>query len=360
MIGLTMTGLSIFAGLFLVNAIFLIWVRAPFQAKSFPRSVVSLLSVPTRWLYPDTGRSNSANDIALIGDSYVEGDGDGYSISGDYDYSVGHHLHKKTSLPFGVYAASGTYLPTSMSFFEAGMQGKLWPLFDRRPLADRPASIWLFFYEGNDLDDFIAARDSGHPSVSDSLPWRVKLSPMRFYLQRRWMLRNSAPMTAHPSEALVNEVCTDNGCELLPRLQSASPTLAPREIEEAIGFIAMSVMEFARRHEGSSICFFYIPSPATIYALKTTESFDVSSGDVINVKKEDNAKKSLVIRSGFKHRFAGSGLVMIDLTEKLQQFAGANVLHGSVDADHFNSFGYEAFADAVLDQGEQCLPDRSN
>lgn len=348
--------ISIACGLLFVNTVFLVWVRAPLQSKSFPRPVISLLSVPSRWLYPDTGRTNSALDIALIGDSYIEGDGDSFSVQGDYDYSVGHFLRAKTGFPFAVYAASGTYLPISMAFYQSGIEGRLWPLFDALQVNKRPKTLWLFFYEGNDLDDYISARNNGHRSVSQSLPWRVKISPLRYYLQRRWMLgRPSSPSPADIQD-LPNRVCGFNGCASLGRLQSASPSLSDAEVDEAISYISQAVVAFASQHSSARVCFFYIPSPATIYDLPRTVSFDVSTGATVRVTREENSARSLRIREGFDRRLGSSRVDMVDLTESLQNSAIHGAIHGSMDADHFNLTGYKLFAEAIVESSGSCFP----
>ena len=357
LVGGGLTIFSIAVGLFVVNAAFIIWIRSPLQSRSFPREVISLLSVPTRWLYPDTGRTGSSADIALIGDSYVNGDGDSFR-AGAYQYSLGHFLHSKTGKSFSVYAASGTNLPTSTSFYESGLKGDLWPLFDSIPLDRQPSVIWLFFYEGNDLDDYFRVKKAGFPTVHESLPWSVRFFPLRYYLGRS--SGRSAELIWGRREPVGRTPLQDlRDLPNMGRLQGASPSLSEEQVSEAIEFTANEILDFAKSNKTDKICLFYIPSPVTTYQLPKTTSYVVSTGDTIIVSRELNNIRSKKIRESLRF-YLGEIVQFVDLTEAIQLAAQSHVLHGSIDPHHFNSVGYESFSEVVLAEGKSCFPAMSD
>tara|TARA_Y100001978_G_scaffold203423_1_gene229190 strand:- start:167 stop:388 length:222 start_codon:yes stop_codon:yes gene_type:complete len=53
-----------------------------------------------------------------------------------------------------MFASSGTYLVSQIETFKKSLKGNYWPLIDGRKNSNYPKRIILFFYEGNDLDNY--------------------------------------------------------------------------------------------------------------------------------------------------------------------------------------------------------------
>ena len=95
--------ISLILSLLIINIIIL---HFPSQ-KFFPRSLANSLPNILITFYPDTyKRSNLENYIAILGDSYSQGNGDAY-LNGTYNYSIGHHLYKKNKKNYLIFGRAG-------------------------------------------------------------------------------------------------------------------------------------------------------------------------------------------------------------------------------------------------------------
>ena len=103
--------------------------------------------------YPDTyKRNNLENYIAILGDSYSQGNGDAY-LNGTYNYSIGHHLYKKNKKNYLIFGRAGFGSISAISNLIKLHKISNLPNFIEN--LKKPESIIFFFYEGNDLEENI-------------------------------------------------------------------------------------------------------------------------------------------------------------------------------------------------------------
>ena len=95
--------ISILIGLMIINFI-LIKLSS---TKIFPRSLAGSLSNVLLTFYPGTYKEiNFSNYVAILGDSYAQGNGDAY-LAGVEDYSIVHHLFKNDEKNYLLFARAG-------------------------------------------------------------------------------------------------------------------------------------------------------------------------------------------------------------------------------------------------------------
>ena len=138
---------SVIISLLIVNIII---IHFPSQ-KFFPRSLANSLPNILITFYPDTYKKNNLeNYVAIIGDSYSQGNGDAY-LNGTYDYSIGHHLYKNSKKNYLTFGRAGFGSISAVSNLIKLHKISNLPNFIKN--LNKPKSIIFFFYEGNDLEE---------------------------------------------------------------------------------------------------------------------------------------------------------------------------------------------------------------
>ena len=353
---------SIGVGYAMTNLLFLTLIRSSGQAKGLPRSLVSHLPAPLRWGYPDLGAKGNSNDIALIGDSYVEGAGDDYR-NNIKNYSIGHHLRQKLREPLATFGTNGTSLGTSIQLYDSSLNGKLWPMSDPRPHNEKPERILAFFYEGNDLDNQIEEQETGGASKHiQALESNRRFQPLRLFLNTKLRARTNQPRQTgtsyndQPNQA--NTVCGKSYCKSLRPMQAASPSLSQAELKQAIEATSKALEHLKEKSKGK-ICLVYIPSPATIYSPKKVRFQQdklPNRPTTGSVTGKSNAARSHFIRTTLQAQSERLGIPMIDSTPALQTAAQTEFLHGINDQKHFNTRGNQVLATAVIREINRCFP----
>lgn len=389
--------------LLLVNIVYITVIRNPSQRLGFPRHVVPDLPPPSRWLYADTGRTDTKQDIVLLGDSYLEAIGDDFS-DGIYNYSLGHALHQLTGWHVFQVGTSGSYLPRQLQLYSRALDGRYWPLFQSRPLDQRPTRIVAFFYEGNDLDDvFSASRRKSSDELSVVLPWQLRYLPLARFLHRRianiierldakaykvynivkahgGLLAGDHLLSAKPDSdqstfepgasdfapsnrrVLVNvqKRCSRYLCKLVDRdVQAPALELSTQERSIAISSTVQSLVLHARKHPNSKLCLVYLPSPSTIYAPPYFRPWHHGAGSIALgpgfVRGELALAASQAIRTELFGQLEANKIEYLDATQALQAAARARYLHGRDDVNHFNRYGYQVVAEALASSHLKCL-----
>ena len=389
-----------------INILYIFLIRQPHQSRGFPRHLIPDLPPPSRWLYADTGSKGNSGDIALLGDSYLEAIGDDFS-DGLYDYSLAHFLHRKTGLQIAQYGTSGSYLPRQLALYQKALRGGYWPLHDSLDSRNVPARIILFFYEGNDLGDYISSKtNNSSDELNIELPVTLRYFPIARLASRRLdrvvgklkvkfdhflkqltkqQLLNLTPPTASwptpaqrvvaktPSDPMQNaldkssvtkgdSLCGPYFC--LPAgqfLQGPALELTADEKAWAIKATVASVIQFTRQNPTRKVCLVYTPSPAVIYAplifkafanehnQKLTSSASRYSGVVIAEKTSQSIRRDM-----FK-QLKAAGIQYVDTTPDLVESAKSKYLHGRQDVNHFNRHGYKVVVESLVASGIKCL-----
>ena len=353
--------ISVFVGYAICNLLFLLLIRNGNQDTGFPRSIVSHLPAPLRWGYPSIGTTGGTEDIALLGDSYVEGAGDDYR-NGVADYAITHHLYQKSGLPLVSFGTNGTSLTSQIMLYQLSLDGKFWPMISGRSEANRPKRILAFFYEGNDLDNHIAERETGGAnSHLNALQSSRKLQPLRLFLSNKFKSIQITPRDVKPKngkETLqFTRVCGLDYCRAIRPMQAASPSLDGQEIQQAINEMIANL----RRLESTTnarVCLIYIASPATIYSpdlIKFKQDFLPNRKTEGTIAGSKNLKRSKDIRSQFKQKLLQTNINFVDSTLAFQQEAQRKFLHGDIDEKHFNTDGNRLLATTVTNNLNRCF-----
>ena len=364
-IGLIISSSSI--ALVICNFAFLHIIRSGKQLSGFPRSILSDLPAPSRWNYPDVGTSQSSKDIALIGDSYVEGSSDDYTNNA-YKYSFAHFLHDYTGEPIANFGTSGSHLNKQLELYSNAMKGNFSPLIDGRKKNDQPTRIIFFFYEGNDLDDYFNEKnEGGNATQISALKSYRKYFPLRLYLKSK-LINTKLPFISDTtrnefrssSETTTNSFCGDDYCRKNYRMQSASPNLSKNEIDESVDMTAKSIIDFMKTQDKARACVVYIPSPGTTYNVKDQIKFEQAKyGDENrdgNVTVKSNMERSLRIRKRLDAAFTAANIPFLDSTPSVRKAANQYYLHGQGDQKHFNERGNKAMALFVAKNLTRCFP----
>ena len=142
-INLTITIFSCLIGLFIVNA-FLLYSGQAY----YPRALNQFQPNIIRTFSPDTYGSDLRRYTAILGDSFAEGIGDAY-LTGVYDYSIAHHLHRNDGENYLIFGRSGfgsiSAVSNLIKIYEASRY------MNGIENLGKPERILFFFYEGNDL-----------------------------------------------------------------------------------------------------------------------------------------------------------------------------------------------------------------
>ena len=371
LLGLAANGVLIIAsisiGYFISNIAFLIYIRSAKQANNFPRQVISQLPAPSRWVYPEIGTGGNQSDLALIGDSYVEGSSDDFN-NDKFSYSFAHDLHRISGETIANFGTSGSHLIKQVELYEGALNGEFWPLIDGRSQKDKPMRIMLFFYEGNDLDDYFnEIAEGGNDQQIAALKSSRKYQPLRLFL-KSWLVNlfssisipGSAPQRPVDNVASrTNSFCMPGYCRTNYQMQSASPNLSTAEIDQATAATANSIVNFAKSNHKKQICVVYIPSPGTIYEPEIIQFEQAQRGSLNrsgSISREENLSRSLRIRNNLRTRLEAAGVPFIDTTQKLVNKAKQTYLHGEGDQKHFGREGNKFFASTINSSLGKCFP----
>lgn len=362
MINVALICTSAVIGYAISNVLFLILIRSGNQASGLPRSIISHLPAPLRWGYPTIGTTGTSDDIALLGDSYVEGAGDDYR-NGTFRYAITHHLHQQSDLPLATFGTNGTSLTSQTQLYRRSLEGKFWPMINGRPQSAWPKRILAFIYEGNDFDNHIAEKETGGASAHlSALQSNRKFQPLRLFLTSK--LRNShdrSTTQAAPSSTSQQrrqEVCGINYCLRVRPMQAASPSLNKQEIADSIQEMVKD-LERLKTDTNANLCVIYIPSPATIYSpdsINFQQDFLPGRPTQGTISGPDNWQRSASIRNQLITDLQGAGIPFIDSTLPLKQKAQHHYLHGTADQKHFNTEGNTLLASVVSKNISRCFP----
>jgi hypothetical protein len=323
--------------------------------------------------------------VAILGDSYAEGGGDGlwdvqhsWGVPDYASHQLLHHALGRDVVTLGESGASSItallLLPENLTErIGRGLPGEL-----------EPPSLWLvYFYEGNDLDDNLAQIASVTPEAD--LPRALALetdlaaaldrvvsahfmSEVRWY-HAFWMLRSvhnawrSLIREARPHplarDSGANRVVVDGETLVLPdRLQAPALELADEQIDLSIRAFELALRRLAERHAETEIAVVYIPAPLSCYALATQRVSAAGrrpSADGLHdaARVEANSDR---IADGIRLASERNGATFVDLRAPIRTVTREEPVHGPLDFAHFNRRGYELLTEVVSATIETRLP----
>ena len=364
---------AILFGLLVSNISYIFFIRSVRQKTGFPRYLLS--GIPTKtitWIYPDVIDYKKDSHIAIIGDSYVAGNGDAF-LNNLYNYSFLHHLYLKTPYSFLVNGNPGSFLDIQIKLFEASKTGSVYPLLPNSYTKANPSGFILSFYEGNDLDDFYQHHSPKVKNKKQLISVSERYIPLISYLEitinkykaylvrgfKRFVVKDRMFLAEEnlKKNSYSNKICIKEECFMLPPMQSASPELSDAQIKIAVDSIFSSIDELRHKYD-LPICLLYIPSPATIYSPKKIVYQKIantaSKNNDYEISSNENISRSKFIRNSLKEKSLDRNIQFLDSTEYLTSKARIQLIHGNKDPNHFNFYGYKFLAEFITPEINSC------
>jgi hypothetical protein len=317
--------------------------------------------------------------IALLGDSYAEGYGDWLQEVGGKRKGPFHSadvIHQQTGRDVVSFGIGGAGSAEAMV-----MQPAL--IFPSSPCSifpaiDPPRHMFVYFYEGNDIEDNLKFIDKVNRRYGRSDPEAIdrylneqyagkpflhchaQLAEMTFkeaaFLSEYYItgLSMSYCGTLVPSK---NHILVGEKIVETPALQGAAPHLPDDSIRLGMEVLARSLAWLRKRFEGMPITMVYVPSPLAIYR---------EAGDMISfcsatgaglVAKQTSERHHDLIRDMVARISADQRVDFIDATPPLRAAARTRVIHGPRDWDHLNKIGYQVLGTLVATRFRDSLED---
>jgi len=352
--------LSLAVGFVAINASFTLI----FRQSIFPRALVASAGHLQYTLYPDTfDRAHLDSWVAVVGDSYGQGAGDSY-LDGDADYSIFHHLRKRTGASYLIFARSGfgSIKAARQLVRDVELMNDSLVL----PDLDRPDEILVLFYEGNDLNNnlmdlegvgesaeairaFVRNALSKAPSWSDRIDSQLPFGRVLYDLARDPVGALTGSNEPGPPPGATRRFVDLHGEEVVVGpLQGAALELSTSEIERALA-VFVETLEWLREWSPeSTIRVVYIPSVVTAYDWPEPVPIQTYHSDgPLFARSEDNLRQSRLIRERLERAVTCRGFGFIDATETIRARARTRLVHGPRDWKHLNARGYEVVAEAI-------------
>jgi len=303
--------------------------------------------------------------IALLGDSYAEGQGDGlFAAAGDRArvFHSAHVLHRRTGrdvISLGIGGAGSAQamvrMPTRI------LHGGCF-LY---PHLDAPRRMLVYFYEGNDIDEngyvvnLAAAngavtRDAIARTITEryAVPpaWRcfTDLAETGLRMARFLRSRESFATLRKPSER--NKVLAGGAPVAAPALQKPPLELDPARVEAGLTVFEVSLAWLRSAFPGSAITLVYLPSTAAVYrhAEALVDAYTQWPLDIVQALPADDIfAASQRTCEQIRRLSLAQGVRFLDMRPVLRAAAAKTLIHGPRDWNHFNDAGYRVLGEAL-------------
>lgn len=357
-----------------------------------PQGVMPLMQTSKKGFLPE-------HYIAITGDSYAMGMGDGFYTAADRKQlrvASAHTIQDLTGrdvISYGI-AGSGNIRgilanPTAGATYiknmvDDGLENPEWML--------------IYFYEGNDLaenilfhretfDKYHAGENYKDPAVFENYidttvigrdhlylaATQYKPSERLFfyrYLYRLYVqqIKNKKFFVRkHPGELKlpylpeeiwvarivehpVNQAVINNRTvPLADNMQGPALDLTDQELDVSIGLFEQALDLGQKRSGKTKLAVVYIPSVLATYEIAGSQvhSQDYFSRSRQLHERASVGKRSRHIRSEIERISRAKGILFIDTTDELQQAALQEALHGPKDWNHLNARGYTVLGTAI-------------
>jgi hypothetical protein len=306
------------------------------------------------------------NYIALLGDSYAEGQGDGLlAANGDRAKFVhsAHVLHRLTGrdvISLGIGGAGSVQAmvrqPARILLGDCFLYPRL----------DPPRQMFVYFYEGNDLDEngYIAGRVAAQGAVTRETVARyvgerygappalrcfTDLGETSFKMAH-FLLTNAESFETLRKPSAHNQVLAGGTPHAAPALQKPPVEMEPLAIAASLIVFDVSLEWLARNFASSAIVVVYLPSPAAIYrhADPSVDAYvrwplnevQALAADDIYAASQRTCEQIRQLTLAHRARF-------IDMRPALRAAAATTVIHGPQDWNHFNPDGYRVLGETL-------------
>jgi hypothetical protein len=345
----------------------------------FFRVLLSYMPLQLRPHLPDvadvllTQNSKSAilphDYVALLGDSYAEGQGDWLlQTEGDRSkpYHSGNVIHELTGRDVVSFGKGGAGSAEGIVERPAGVfSGDSCYLF---PSIETPRQMFIYYYEGNDVDDnlnfetkvlkrygrldaraidsyineiYVAEHARGcHLELINSA-FRLLKFLYAYYVSGAGVV-NCSPLDSPQGNRLV----IGDHIVAAPALHGPALSASDEAIKTSMQVLDRSLMWLGRRFEGVPTTIVYIPSPLSIYHVATESvSYCLGNVGVSSVAKAE--QNSDFISNLVREKSMNQGVGFLDARPTLRALAATTVIHGPRDWNHLNEAGYRALGSLV-------------
>jgi len=363
-------------------ALVLVSIAVTYLVASFVilRLLLPHLSLNLHPHFPDTAEvfaqtsktATAPHDyVALLGDSYAEGQGDGLLAAGGdrakFMHSA-HVLHRLTGRDVISLGLGGAGSVQAMVRQPARILLGDCFLYPRLEL---PRQIFVYFYEGNDLEEngYIAGRVAiegavtretiarhmaGHYGAPPKFRCFTDLGETMFKMAH-FLITNAESFETLRKPSARNKVLAGGAPHSAPALQKPPAELDPHTIDASLMVFDAS-LEWLTRNFSSATTVVYLPSPAAIYRHAET-SVDVYThwplNDVQAIAAADIYAASQRTCEQIRALTLSRGVRFIDMRPTLRATAAAEVIHGPRDWNHFNDAGYRVLGETLARMMDQ-------
>jgi len=226
-----------------------------------------------------------------------------------------------------------------------------------------PRQIFVYFYEGNDIEDNLNFAAKVMTDFSRVTPEQIdRYLDEHYAAESFWrchlaLLDSASRMVQFvyqhyvsgldleycgANEPHTNRLVVDGHILDAPALQGPAVALSDKLIQIGMDVLERSLSWLQRRFEDVPITIVYIPSPLSVYRIAgETEAYcrssRIGSADVARSLRNSD------LMSGLVQKIATSkGMGFIDARPALRSVATTTLIHGPRDWDHLNEAGYRA------------------
>lgn len=332
--------------LIIINFIIVIFPEKIIQKKYLNNKLISYFGYLHHVYYTETFNRNLKEIkryTAIVGDSYALGSGENKINDG-----VAYYFKKNNP---------------EEDFFQIGYPAGPYEFQEKilekivKKLKKNPDKIFLFIYEGNDFYDELSFKSKNN---KDLLKKRLKLSiynnfPIFAYALEKIFLKifyNNTNDNNNVSKSLSNEIIINKEkIKINKEIQNACSSLFK---EQKIAFkesLSKYLNNINNKYYNIEKELVYIPSTATLYNYEKIYSKNYISNQIEVFSKKDNLRchnefVEIVLTVFNDSKF--DNFYFLNTTPQLQKISKNELIHGSLDINHFNTKGYKIFSDILL------------
>lgn len=307
--------------------------------------------------------------VAILGDSYAEGLGDWLTQNGSkrngpfHSANIIRQLTRRDVVSFGVRGAGSA---EGIVLRPAGaLPSSPCSVF---PAIEPPRQMFIYFYEGNDIEDNIRFLDKVRARYGTSDDGAIDRYLGEDYAASSLLRchRQLADMTFKLAEFLSQYyisgfslthcgtwVSTKNHLRIgestieAPALEGPAPHLDDDSIFAAMNVFARSLKWLRGRFPAVPITVIYVPSPLSVYrhAAEMVAFCSPTGGGPIGA--DVAARHHRIMRDLAARMSAAAHTDFVDATPVLRAAGETRVIHGPEDWDHLNKGGYEVLGKLV-------------
>tara|TARA_B100000902_G_scaffold355021_1_gene367643 strand:+ start:183 stop:1466 length:1284 start_codon:yes stop_codon:yes gene_type:complete len=380
---------TIFILLFIFNFILIHFSHK----QKIPRQLAGSLPNYYFSFYPDTYEKDKLKKYtAILGDSLAQGSGDGY-LSSKYDYSFAHHLHNMTGLNFLNFARGGYGSISSVSNFERILKMSKNSFFQSS--LEIPKKFIFFFSEGNDLTDnfdhytelqsaisvkeYVNSqieknlKDSDKKIIEQNIPIifffkKIIFNDLIRYIKKidnyssfvvetTKIFNKISGHTVSLSQDEINALDLNkfkNFERKVQPLESAANELNSKEILISLEIFFESINYLNNKYKDSEIIVIYLPSPVSSYEWEepiTIWSNYISKNKLgfLKTSNEQNNYNRKFITENILEFCNKKNFQFLDVSEFVRNKGNQNLIHGPIDMEHFNHYGYKIVSKYIFD-----------